>query len=244
MRTGIIYLITNTVNGKKYVGQTVRKLSTRWNIHKADARNGCDFIFHRAIRKYGPDSFTVESIAEITAGDGIGKSLNQLEILFVYIHDSYNSGYNMNLGGGSSALASPETRAKMSVSQRKRGPHSEETKQRMREAHGKGEMHRAWGIKMSKETTEKRLASLRKRYAVTPKPPVSDETRANMSAASRDPKRMAHAKALGESNRGKQYRIPGTFNHSEDAKVKMSLAKKGKPWTEARRLAQSLSKAA
>lgn len=31
-----IYLITNTVNGKKYVGQTKGKVSRRWTNHKVE----------------------------------------------------------------------------------------------------------------------------------------------------------------------------------------------------------------
>lgn len=35
-----VYVITNTVNDKAYVGQTVQKPSWRWSHHLADARKG------------------------------------------------------------------------------------------------------------------------------------------------------------------------------------------------------------
>jgi len=34
MQFGVIYKITNTVNGKVYIGQTVSTISHRWNQHK------------------------------------------------------------------------------------------------------------------------------------------------------------------------------------------------------------------
>ncbi|MBR3051000.1 MAG: GIY-YIG nuclease family protein, partial [Selenomonadaceae bacterium] len=46
---GVVYLIWNIVNGKKYVGQTVK---ARFNEHAR--QNG---IIGRAIRKYGKKNF-------------------------------------------------------------------------------------------------------------------------------------------------------------------------------------------
>ena len=60
-----IYLVTNTVNGKRYVGQTRKEVANRWKQHCAacrrDAQRGCT-AFWSAIRKYGPDSFQVETL--------------------------------------------------------------------------------------------------------------------------------------------------------------------------------------
>ena len=49
---GVIYLIWNIVNGKKYVGQTVKTVKARFNEHAR--QNG---IIGRAIRKYGKENF-------------------------------------------------------------------------------------------------------------------------------------------------------------------------------------------
>lgn len=46
---GIIYSITNTVNGKKYIGQTVRPLEKRWTQHQRDS-NRHTYHFARAIK--------------------------------------------------------------------------------------------------------------------------------------------------------------------------------------------------
>jgi hypothetical protein len=39
---GVVYLITNTVNGKVYVGQTTVGVSKRWKGHKDEARKGSE----------------------------------------------------------------------------------------------------------------------------------------------------------------------------------------------------------
>ena len=57
---GEVYLLTNTVNGKQYVGQTTRGAKYRWRDHQHDAkRRGNKSVLGRAIRKYGATSFTL-----------------------------------------------------------------------------------------------------------------------------------------------------------------------------------------
>lgn len=51
---GSIYLFKNKINNKIYIGQTYNKYSERWTSHKNATDN---FYIHRAIRKYGWDSF-------------------------------------------------------------------------------------------------------------------------------------------------------------------------------------------
>ena len=60
MIVGVIYLITNLLNGKKYVGQTIQRLNIRMNHH----RRGGDLYIDRAIRKYGRENFKVEVLEE------------------------------------------------------------------------------------------------------------------------------------------------------------------------------------
>jgi len=55
--TGYVYLVTNTVNGKKYVGCTRVTVSRRWIQHRSAAKNGSPFALHQAIRKYGFNKF-------------------------------------------------------------------------------------------------------------------------------------------------------------------------------------------
>lgn len=62
----IVYVFTNQVTDKKYVGYTCKGLDVRWAGHKADARHGSPRLFQQAIRRYGQDAF-------------VGKELIQLE---------------------------------------------------------------------------------------------------------------------------------------------------------------------
>lgn len=52
MTHGIIYCATSP-SGKRYVGQSRGTLAARRRKHYADARNGSESHFHRALRKYG-----------------------------------------------------------------------------------------------------------------------------------------------------------------------------------------------
>lgn len=57
-----IYKITNNINDKIYVGQTIRSLEKRKSRHLNDARYGSKNPIHRAIRKYGVENFVFETI--------------------------------------------------------------------------------------------------------------------------------------------------------------------------------------
>lgn len=53
---GIVYMATNILNGKKYIGQTVKTLSGRKHEHIKHALIGrYTMPFHGSIRKYGKD---------------------------------------------------------------------------------------------------------------------------------------------------------------------------------------------
>lgn len=57
-----IYKITNKINGKLYIGQTIHP-DRRWTEHKQKARHGQDlFPIHLAIKKYGEENFLFEII--------------------------------------------------------------------------------------------------------------------------------------------------------------------------------------
>ena len=60
----MIYLITNTHNGKRYVGKTTQQLEKRWYQHRRNAASGKNTWLYKAIRKYGEDAFTVVPVCE------------------------------------------------------------------------------------------------------------------------------------------------------------------------------------
>lgn len=89
-----IYVITNIINNKKYVGQSL-DIKKRWARHKQDAFNNTrDYPLYRAIKKYGIDNFLFEVVCECSV-----KELNNLEIYYIEYYDSFYNGYNQTLGG-------------------------------------------------------------------------------------------------------------------------------------------------
>lgn len=138
---GVIYLVTNTVTGKVYIGQTTRSIEQRWGQHcyYADSRR-----LGPSIRKHGKDAFVVEKIAEARSK----QELDDLEIFHIQRLDSTNRnvGYNLALGGGSGKHSedtkkmmsektmghhvSDETRKKISASQIGRRP-TEQTREKL-----------------------------------------------------------------------------------------------------------------
>jgi group I intron endonuclease len=100
-----LYLITNLLNGKKYIGQTKSMISgriygmkQRWNSHKNKAINnkkrGCTYLYS-AIRKYGVNNFSIELILMCTED-----LIDNLEIEYIQQFSTlYPNGYNIERGG-------------------------------------------------------------------------------------------------------------------------------------------------
>ena len=117
----VIYKATNKINGKEYIGQTITTLESRKRTHIWESLNNrCTGYFHKAIRKYGPNNFDWEILH--TNINNIG-DLNKLEIFYIGYYNTFNSGYNLNLGGGGNFGY-----------KNKWGHHTEESKQKMSES--------------------------------------------------------------------------------------------------------------
>jgi hypothetical protein len=95
---GIVYLIVNTANGKKYVGCTKGTPERRWGRHCTEAQRGSRYAIHAAIRKYGPRSFTLSVLETV---NGAHLDLMAAEVRQISAHGSVvPHGYNLTLGGG------------------------------------------------------------------------------------------------------------------------------------------------
>lgn len=92
---GIIYLIINSVNDKKYIGQTTLPLSTRWRLHVSAAKNKPTSYFHSAIRKHGADVFSLRELAQADSAE----ELNTLERQYIEEYGARRTGYNLAAGG-------------------------------------------------------------------------------------------------------------------------------------------------
>lgn len=93
-----IYKITNTVNGKSYIGKTTFSIDKRWKQHINKFKQGVDrhFLIYSAIEEYGLENFVVEEIEKVKDV----YQLNEREKYWIKYFDTYNNGYNGNKGGG------------------------------------------------------------------------------------------------------------------------------------------------
>ncbi len=94
-----VYLITNRVNGKRYVGITCRGYQERFKEHIHEALNGSTTILHNAIRKYGVDNFDLMLLESDVPDELIGKREQHYIALYNTFYSS-GIGYNMTEGGG------------------------------------------------------------------------------------------------------------------------------------------------
>lgn len=101
-----VYKITNLINGKCYVGQSI-KLKDRLATHR---RHKEDSLFHKAIRKYGIENFHFEIIIYCDRQD-----LNLYENLFILTFNTRSpNGYNLSMDGSYAYPVADETRKKFS----------------------------------------------------------------------------------------------------------------------------------
>lgn len=92
----IVYKITNKINNKVYIGQTKRSLRVRITAHVYSANvKKSQLRLHKAIRKYGIDNFTWDTIKVCDSLE----ELNKCEIEQINRHNSFARGYNMTKGG-------------------------------------------------------------------------------------------------------------------------------------------------
>lgn len=171
--------------------------------HIYSAKRGSDHKFHRAIRKYGEENFTVEEVVAVEAPtkEQLKAKLDFLEKHFIQKFDARRNGYN-STDGGEGALGVIR---------------SEETRQKISKLHK--------GKKLSEEHRKKLSIALRgnkNSLGVHP----SEETRRKLSKASsmrkhsEETKRKISLSRIGEKNPfyGKQM--------TDEAKRKM-LSSKG-----------------
>lgn len=99
-----IYKATNLITGKSYIGQTNNPIKRRYVHHSLRAEDDC--LFHRAIQKYGKESFEWEILLIV----GTKAQANEAEMRLIHEHNTFKpNGYNMTKGGdgGSMWNASP-----------------------------------------------------------------------------------------------------------------------------------------
>ena len=87
-----IYKITNILNGKMYIGQTIDP-DSRWQRHK-EASSKCKVI-SAAIKKYGKENFEFKILCWCPDKP----YANYVEQGLIKAHDTRRAGYNICVGG-------------------------------------------------------------------------------------------------------------------------------------------------
>lgn len=158
-----VYCITNKVNGKKYIGQSV-DVYERWVHHMSCLRGNYHVNRHlqRAYDKYGDSVFHFKLLKSCKP-----EYMDRFEKLYIRQYNTLdrNCGYNLDYGGNEYKTHSEETKKKISESVSKnhqyKGKHlSEEHREKISDAH-KG--------KVFSEEHRKNISKHRKEYWSNPK---------------------------------------------------------------------------
>lgn len=156
-----VYKLTNTVNGKAYIGITSRTVDVRWFEHVERARQGLrGSRIYAAIRKYGKDAFVREVVAVARSEDEARK----LETEHITSNDTYENGYNANLGGEGFLHFPEHIRLKIGLAQKGKII-SAESRKKMSEAKiGRTECAEHFGDHTKKGSENPRAKSFKIRF--------------------------------------------------------------------------------
>lgn len=102
---GFIYCISNDINDKRYIGQTIKTIGERWSEHVWDSSHrssSCSIALYKALNKYGIDHFKIEKVISVCCIDRTTLEA-ELDIKEKYYIKLFNTkcpnGYNMTDGG-------------------------------------------------------------------------------------------------------------------------------------------------
>ena len=131
-RVHVVYLVTNRVSGKLYVGRTGQGLKKRWRQHVHDAfvvtpKRKYRCPLHEAIAKHGADAFDVSVLATFATEEE--SCVAETEAIARLRTTDSSIGYNASTGGeGSNGFVMRESH-KESIRRALKGkPQSEELK--------------------------------------------------------------------------------------------------------------------
>jgi group I intron endonuclease len=168
-KTAGIYKLQNTVNGKFYIGLS-KNIQRRFIEHRTPRNLNRPSVLARAMRKYGPNAFTVEIIEEC--------DVNLLSDREAFWINQMRPAYNMNAGGlgNRGHTVSEDVRVRLAIAARKQWDRKTDAEKAWQISHNlcgpKTPYHPSketraklrainLGKKQSAETIAKRVAKLR-----------------------------------------------------------------------------------
>lgn len=125
-----IYCIENTVNHKKYIGQSVN-IKERWRVHRKELyanKHDNDYL-QKAWNKYGKESFSFYIVEECTP-----EMLDEKEIYYIDFYNTLdeNYGYNLKTGGQCNGVTVSDV-IKSKISQAIKNSYTDELKEKRRQ---------------------------------------------------------------------------------------------------------------
>lgn len=204
-----VYIHTNKINNKKYIGITKQKANRRWR--DGGGYKGC-VRFYSAIQKYGWDGFKHEIVYDNISFQEACDIERELIEQFNTRNILY--GYNLQFGGESGKKHSDETKKVLSI--RFSGENhpnygknlSDETKEKIRQSHI-GNKNYNYGKKIPHETRKKMSEAHEGNK-------LSDETKKKISDSNKGKaKSEIHKQNMSKSRIGSK--------HSDETKKKMSI---------------------
>jgi len=219
----IVYLITNTSNGKQYVGKTSQPIGARWRRHCNDAaaRRGKTALGY-AIRRHGPSVFLVEELEHRPTDE----EALAAEIRWILEMGTFRpGGYNLTRGGEGTTGSRHTAKSKAAIGAAHRGKVvGAETRERMSFAK-KGKPGHAHSEEWKRARSEAMLGHK-----------VSPETCAAISAAkigkpspmkgksfNLTPEQSAERSRI---HKGQASAFKGR-HHTDETKAKLSAARRG-----------------
>lgn len=202
---GYIYMTTNLINGKMYIGQ---KKST--NFLK-ERYLGSGSLLRKAVKKYGKENFKVEMLCECDSKE----ELDEMEIYFIKQFDAKNNDNFYNLTpGGESGVGGPKFKGHK---------HTEESKKKISEGN-KGANNKFFGKHHNEETKKIMREKAKKRK------PVSQETREKLSKIHKGVKfTEEHKRKISEAQKGQNGNNYGK-KLSKETKSKISNTVSNQIW--------------
>jgi group I intron endonuclease len=201
---GIIYKIFSENINKVYVGQTKNSLKFRFQGHLSDARGGNPNYLYNSMRKYGINTFNIESLEILK--NCTREDLNAREKFWISKYNSTDPAKGYNLTSGGDANDAWEFM-------------SEEKKKQI------SDLRKKW--RWSEEQKEKRKQQTKKIWESLSKQEYEERCK-NISESQKG--RVGNRKKISEANKGKTTRK--VYCLSEEHKKKIGLANKGRIMSE------------